>query len=74
MRAAIEEKADVLLTGDKDFSESDMKNPGGYDTGSVFWHKYSGPGVKNSRSAVFILEELQYIRACEEKSVIRILL
>ena len=27
LRAAIEAKADVLLTGDKDFLESDLKNP-----------------------------------------------
>lgn len=27
LRAAIEAKADVLLTGDKDFLESDVKNP-----------------------------------------------
>lgn len=27
LRAAIEAKADILLTGDKDFLESDLKNP-----------------------------------------------
>ena len=35
LRAAIEAKADVLLTGDKDFLESGVKNPANYDTGSV---------------------------------------
>ena len=44
MRAAMEAKADVLLTSDKDFLESDMKNPAGI-TPAAFFGQYESFSV-----------------------------
>ena len=42
MRAAMEAKADVLLTSDKDFLESDMKNPAGMTPAAFFGTNTAG--------------------------------
>lgn len=42
MRAAMEAKADVLLTSDKDFLESDMKNPEGMTPAAFFGTNTAG--------------------------------
>ena len=36
LRAAIEAKADILLTGDKDFLDSGVKKSDDYDAGRIF--------------------------------------
>ena len=42
LRAAMEAKADVLLTSDKDFLESGMKNPAGITPAAFFGTNTAG--------------------------------
>ena len=55
LRAAIEAKADVLLTGDKDFFGVRREKTGDYDSGRIFGYDElrQKPSVQNHRYVVY---------------------